>query len=217
MRSRDSSVSIVTGSCAGNPKKPFGFSSKGKLATKIRSIKQHSEVANTFQLIAFLAAMRLLLNVKIWNSEFPCALPLSTPKSERLYWVMGQTFFRHLWSLHSRSENVNLWMLEKEVVVGDHCHLVYLPVIKWVTKRFVLLFVNTEGVNLVRLVQLLIQGLEISRLHCLLDILSLNYRLYAEPLESNFRWIAFLVLGPLRPPTLTETYNSEEEDTAHCR
>jgi hypothetical protein len=56
---------------------------------------------------------------------------------------MGRTFCRHLWSLHSRSEQINLWLLEKEVVVGDHCHLVHVYVIKGVTKSFVLLFVNS--------------------------------------------------------------------------
>ena len=56
---------------------------------------------------------------------------------------MGQTFCRHLWSVHSRSEHINLWLIDKVVVVGDHWHLVYVSVTKWVTKRFVLLIVNT--------------------------------------------------------------------------
>jgi hypothetical protein len=70
----------VTGLCARNPKKPFGFSSKRKLTTKIRNIKQYSEVANTLKFIAFLTAMNLLSNVKNLNSEFPCALPMPKQK-----------------------------------------------------------------------------------------------------------------------------------------
>jgi hypothetical protein len=148
VRSLGSSVGIVTGICDGNPKKLLVFSNKGKLTTKTRSLKQYSEVANTLQLIVFLTAMHLLLSVKICKSEFPCVLPL--PKVKTVAWVDHSTEW---WAKRSvgtcaaciADRNLQTWLLDKDLVVGDHCHLVYVSVTKWVTKSFVLLFVNTRA------------------------------------------------------------------------
>jgi hypothetical protein len=182
----------VVGLCAGNPKKLFGFSSKSKLTTKIRSIKQYSEVANTLQLIAFVTESKKL---KVWIPLFAAtAKTKDSDMSEPLYWVMGQTFCRHLWSLHSRSEHTNLWLLDKEVVVSDHCHLVYVSVIKWVTKSFMLLFVNTGKWILSGWYSCSFRGLKYpdfiaSRISCLwITVYKLSH---SNPISGGWRFIVW--------------------------